>query len=365
VKNIEKILVRSTNWIGDAIMATPAIRRLRELFPLAHITVAARPWVLPIFSENPYIDSLMPVPKCQGVSQLFSIWNFSRKLNKAHFDLGLLLPNSFASALSVHMAGITYRTGYATDMRSVLLTMPVPVPAWKGSRHEVFYYLNLIDRLANSSSPHGQETAWQQYQGTGQPELTLKVNTEARRWAGEFLRDRGVSEDHIVIGLNPGAAFGPAKCWPVENFRTLTRMLLNEPGLSQRHVRIVVLGTKKEKKVGNAICATFGQRAINAAGQTDLSQAIALIDHMDLLVTNDSGLMHVGAALDRPLVALFGSTNPVTTGPWSSRSMVVQNPMECAPCLRRKCPSDFRCMKGLEPGQVFETCMEQLKAHVL
>ncbi len=347
-------------------MATPAIARLRELFPLAQITVAARPWVLPIFSENPCVDALMPVPKGQGLSKLFSLWNFSRRMRKAHFDLGLLLPNSFASALSVCMAGIAHRAGYATDMRSVLLNMPVPVPTWKGSRHEVFYYLNLIDRMANGSFPHEHEQGkeWLEDQDTVRPVLTLKVSTQDRRWADEFLQGHGISEDHIVIGLNPGAAFGPAKCWPVENFRALTRMLIDDPGLSRRHVRIVVLGTEKEKETGNEICATFGQKAINAAGRTDLSQAIALINHMDLLVTNDSGLMHVGAALDRPLVALFGSTNPVTTGPWSSRSMVVQNPMECAPCLRRQCPSDFMCMRGLEPERVFEACMKQLKAYV-
>ncbi len=346
-------------------MATPAITRLRELFPLAHITVAARPWVLPIFSENPYVDSLIPVPKGQGLSKLFSLWNLSRRMRKEHFDLGLLLPNSFASALPVYMAGIDRRAGYATDLRSVLLNMPVPVPAWKGSRHEVFYYLNLIHMMAEGSLPHEQGKERPEEYDTARPVLTLKVNAGAQHWAEGFLQGHGISEDHTVIGLNPGAAFGPAKCWPVENFRELTRMLLDEPGLSHRHVRIVVLGTEKEKKIGNDICASFGQRAINAAGCTDLQQAIALIDRMDLLVTNDSGLMHVGAALDRPLVALFGSTNPVTTGPWSSRSMVVQNPMECAPCLRRKCPSDFRCMKGLEAEQVFEACMEQLKAHVL
>ena len=344
----KKILVRATNWIGDAIMLTPAVTMLREHLPDAHITVCARSWVLPVFSENPYIDAILPAESAGGPAGIRGIAETVGMLRRENFDLSVIFPNSFSSALTAWLSGIPERTGYAADMRGIFLTRPLPVPAWKGTRHEVFYYCNIISSFF----------------GTGEiekPELLLRINPAAEKWTEEFCHEHHIRPGDILIGFNPGAAFGPAKCWPVESFQKLGKMFFSADLPSTRKVWVVVLGTEKERDTGEKICSVLGENAINLCGRTDLSQVMAVIDRLDLLVTNDSGLMHVGAALSTPLVALFGSTNPQTTGPWSSRSRIVQNRVECAPCLKRSCPSDFRCMKGITPEMVFEAGMEQLE----
>ncbi len=347
-----KILVRSTNWIGDAIMLTPAITALREHFPHAHIAVSARPWVLPVFSENPHIDQLIPAERAGGISDISEILKFSRKIKREGFDTGIVFPNSFSAAFTAWLSKIPQRIGYATDMRRLFLSKSFPVPDWKNERHEVFYYRNLVEQFSGNTCNEA-------------PRLVLHVSRAADRWMKELCNDRGIRRHDIVIGFNPGAAFGPAKCWPAEHFATLGKMLMSAPELGAWKVWIVVLGTEKEEKTGESICSGIGKNALNLCGRTDLSQVMAAIERLDLLVTNDSGLMHVGAALDRPLVALFGSTNPVTTGPWSNKSRIVQNRVACAPCLRRTCPSNFECMQGITPEQVFEACTEQLEEYAL
>ncbi len=356
MKNIRKIVVRSTNWIGDAVMTTPALTLLRKRFPDARITVAARPWVLPVFSANPCVNRTIAVTGGNGITRLSSVWHDAAALRHENFDLALLFPNSFDAAFTSWLAGIPLIAGYATDMRSILLTDSVPVPHWKRNSHEIFYYLNLVESL------EGRQTDGIEQR---KPSLMLRIPRDAADWAHEFMARKGILEHDLVIGFNPGAAFGPAKCWPVENFRDLGRMLLADRILSQRKIWILVLGTEKEQKTADTICASLGETALNLAGCTDLPQVMGVIERLDLLVTNDSGLMHVGAALDRPLVALFGSTNPLTTGPWSNKSRIVQNALECSPCLKRQCPANFTCMKDLQPVKVFDACMERLRKYAL
>jgi len=354
MRKIQKIFVRSTNWIGDAIMTTPAVSRLRQLYPGAHITVGARPWVMPVFQENPAVDAVALIPAEKGLQGIVSRFANSRMLSAEGHDLAVLFPNSFDAALTARLAGIPERAGYATDMRAMLLTLPVPVPEWKCQRHEVYYYLNLVDSTGTCRE-----------QKVSEPDLFLRVPGEAASWADELFVREGMAEADVVIGFNPGAAFGPAKCWPVENFSRLGSMLLSDPLLAGRKVWILVLGTRREKETGAEICRPLGHAALNLAGRTDLPQVMAVIERLDLLVTNDSGLMHVGAALDRPLVALFGSTNPVTTGPWSRKSRIATVNMECAPCLKRECPSDFKCMKELYPEIVISACRKQIERYVI
>ena len=361
MKKIRNILIRSTNWIGDAIMTTPAITMLGERFSDASITVAARPWVLPVFSENPFVQKTIAMETDTGARGLMARFRTALELRRHGFDMALLFPNSFDAAFTAWLAGIPFRAGYATDMRSMILSRAVPVPQWKNRRHEVFYYINLVDQLDLA----GREAWTGDHATPGEPPLILRVAHDASRQARGLLVQGGVGENDLVIGFNPGAAFGPAKCWPVEKFTELGRMLVEHISSRGRKVWIVVLGTDREKIIGDKICAPLGNTALNLAGRTDLPQVMALIEQMDLLVTNDSGLMHVGAALGRPLVALFGSTNPVTTGPWSNKSVIVSNEMECAPCLKRECPSDFMCMKGLEATQVLDACMGQIGKFVL
>ena len=356
MNDIKKILVRSTNWIGDAIMTTPAVARLATLFPNASITVAARPWVMPVFENNPSVSALIPLEA--GRSPM-KIMKNARTIEKGAFDMAVIFPNSFDAALNAWLARIPVRAGYATDMRRLLLNRAVGVPGWKGFRHEIFYYLNLVEQATNSPGP-GAPCDERDTKGF-LPPLVLEPGGRELGRCKERLAAWGISPGNLLVGFNPGAAFGPAKCWPEENFEKLGKMLLEARAAAPGKTRILVLGTERERETARRICGALGENALSLAGATTLSEAIALISMLDLLVTNDSGLMHVGAALDRPLVALFGSTNPVTTGPWSSRSMVVRNPVPCAPCLRRRCPSDFECMKGLAPETVLAACMKQLE----
>ena len=339
-------------------MTTPALARLRKLFPDARIIVAAREWVLPVFSDNPCVDGLLPLKQEKGINSLSARWNIAGKLRQEKFDMALLFPNSFDAAFTAWLAGIPVRVGYAVDMRRMLLNPAVNVPEWKKERHEIFYYLNLVDKYAMRNHPEIKAGA-----ESREPELMLRVSRRAADWTDKLFARAGISGNDIIIGFNPGAAFGPAKCWPVENFIKLGHMLTGSDELNSAKIRILVLGTEKEKETGDQIVASMGDAALNLAGSTDLSSVMAIIEKLDLLVTNDSGLMHAGAALDRPLVALFGSTNPVTTGPWSRKSRIVRNDLDCSPCLMRKCPSDFMCMKGLLPRQVYNACVEQIRRY--
>jgi heptosyltransferase-2 len=347
-----RILVRSTNWIGDAVMTTPALAALRSLYPKAHISVLARPWVAPIFNEHPAVDEVILFGSPGANNTLIEKIFLSRSLKTRLFDLALLFPNSFDSALIAYLARIPRRVGYRTDGRRLLLTLPLSVPQDCGTRHEVFYYLGLTHSLQRRYSPDSAGAI-----PAGPPRLHINVPAEGRAAAREFSARFDPSGDAVLIGFNPGAAYGPAKCWPVERFVSLGRALVDRfPGC-----HILVFGTAKEETVVRSISARLGKRAHNLAGRTTLAQVMGIIGILDLLVTNDSGLMHVGAALGIPLVAVFGSTNPVTTGPWSGKSVVVRHELSCSPCLKRTCPSDFGCMKGIVVDEVLDACVVQLE----
>lgn len=332
-------------------MTTPAVAALRSLLPTAHISVLVRPWVAPVFSEHPAVDEVILFGYSGANNTLTEKIFLSRSLKAKQFDLAVLFPNSFESALIAYLARIPRRVGYRTDGRHLFLTLPVDVPEDRRTRHEVFYYLGLIHSL--------QRRFFQDSVGampTGPPRLHVNVPAEGRAAAREFRSRVDPLENALLIGFNPGAAYGPAKCWPVEQFASLGRMLVER--FPSCH--ILVFGTAKEEAVASSICASLGERGHNLAGRTTLAQVMGIIGILDLLVTNDSGLMHVGAGLDIPLVAVFGSTNPVTTGPWSGKSLIVRHELSCSPCLKRTCPSDFGCMKGIGVDEVLDACVVQL-----
>jgi heptosyltransferase-2 len=333
-------------------MTTPAVAALRSLYPTAHISVLARPWVAPVFNEHPAVDEVILFGSSDGNNTLVEKISLSRSLKARQFDLAVLFPNSFDSALIAYLARIPRRVGYRTDGRRLLLTLPVDVPEDRRTRHEVFYYLGLTHSLQRRYSPESAGRI-----PAGPPKLHVNVPAEGRAAAREFKARLDPSGDAVLIGFNPGAAYGPAKCWPVERFVSLGRRLVERfPGC-----HILVFGTAKEESVAMSISAPLGERGHNLAGKTTLAQVMGIIGILDLLVTNDSGLMHVGAGLGIPLVAIFGSTNPVTTGPWSGKSVVVRHELSCSPCLKRTCPSDFGCMKGIGADEVFDACVVQLE----
>jgi heptosyltransferase-2 len=343
-KNIKNILIRSTNWVGDAIMTTPAIQAIRQNFPNAKITILAKPWVKDIFAANHCIDHIIVYDSMHRHKGLRGQVRMAKELAEQGLDLAILLQNAFEAAWLAYLARIPRRAGYNTDARSLLLTHSVPLKKETKKIHQVYYYLRMLEGL-------GLETE-------GELKLFLSPPPDAATWAQKALFEAGVREGDDLIGINPGAAYGPAKRWLPERFVELAGMLTR-----QADAKVVVFGTNADRKVGEGALATAPERVINMAGKTTLGQAMALMARCRVFITNDSGLMHVAAALHVPLVAIFGSTNPVTTGPFSDRVVIVRKDIDCSPCLKAVCPVDFRCMKEIMPEEIFAATLRMLEEY--
>lgn len=343
-----KILVQSTNWIGDAVMTTPAVNALARLYPEAEISVLARRGPASIFAGDPRVKEVITADVGDDIGPLLRPFYIARLIKARAFDISVIFPNSFESALISFLAHIPRRIGYATDARGFFLTDSVPVPSDKRERHEIYYYLGLVEYMMKKKGLSAGVASLA-------PELVLNVPEDGNDGARRIISSLGI-EGARLIGFNPGAAYGPAKCWPRERFMALGRALTGK----YHDCRILIFGTEKERSMAGDIQIGIGGAAYNLAGKTSLSEAMALINRLHLLVTNDSGLMHVGAALGVPLVAIFGSTNPVTTGPLSKKATVIQKNLGCGPCLRRTCPGGFECMQGIGVEEVLSACEKWL-----
>lgn len=335
--NPQKILIRSTNWIGDAIMTTPAVRSIRENFPEAHISILALPWVADVFAASPYVDEVILYRKKDRHQGLYGLWRLSQELAARKFDLAILLQNAFEAALIAKLSGIPVRAGYKRDARGMLLTHGVRIPKKRKKIHQVYYYQGLLEDLGLTC---------------GKDELFLELSKKVNLWAKELVASFGAGP---VVGLNPGAAYGPAKRWPSERYGDLARRLHDELGAT-----VVVFGAEADAACAAAIKEVVPRGVVDMAGKTSLEEAMALIGKCHCFVTNDSGLMHVGAALKVPLVAIFGSTNAIATGPFSDNAVVVQKDLDCRPCLKTHCKSDFRCMKDITVDEVYGIVEELL-----
>jgi len=343
-KKPERLLVRSTNWIGDAVMTTPAIRTIKENYPDTEITLMALPWVSDVFAFCPHVDRIFIYDKEGRHRGLSGKLLLARDLRRQKFDAAILLQNAFEAALITTLARIPARGGYTTDGRGLLLTHGVKKQAGIDQRHQVHYYQQMLAGLGLR---------------TGPDELELFVSPQKLHGAREALADvfsgRGRAP---VIGLNPGAAYGPAKRWPAEKFAELATMLHE-----QTECLILVFGTKADNQAATMIQQTVPDRkwCLDLTGKTDLATAIAYIGCCDGFVTNDSGLMHVAAAVDTPLVALFGSTDHVATGPHGRRAVVLRKDLPCSPCKKTHCPEKhFACMEELSAREVCSSVLTLL-----
>jgi heptosyltransferase-2 len=331
-KTVEKIIVKSVNWVGDTILTTPTIRALRRHYPAARITVVARPWVTPLLRTNPDVDAVWQENERSSRRAFVGL---VRRIRAGRFDLGIAFPNSFGSALLLSAGRVRRRIGYARDGRELLLTDPVPVHRALLRDHEVRYYLNLLSVLGEVPDPP--------------PPLVLEENEEARAAVERLLEAEGLSPDTPLIGINPGAFYGTAKRWFPDRFATVARRLKE----AARGV-VVVTGTKDERPTADEVCAGIGNGAVNLAGRLSLAELVSLIKRLAIFVTNDSGAMHVAAATNARTVAVFGSTDWITTPPWSDNAILVRRDTACAPCLLRHCPIDHRCMHRVYVRDVLE-----------
>jgi len=321
-KTPRKILVKSVNWVGDTIITTPTIRALRGRFPRSKIVAVARPWVAPLLATNPDVDEVWEEPaKADGEARRRLV----RRIRAERFDLGIAFPNSFGAAYLLWAGRVARRVGYARDGRRPLLTDPVPVRRELLRGHEVHYYLNLLSVLGGvPESP---------------PPLVLEEDPQAAERVERLLGSEGIAPATPIVGVNPGAFYGTAKRWFPERFAAVARRLADALGGV-----VVTVGTENERPTAQAVCEAAGRGALNLAGRVSLIELVSLIKRMAFFVTNDSGAMHIAAALNVPTAAIFGSTDWVTTSPWSENAVVVRRDTPCAPCLLRHCPIDHRCM---------------------
>jgi heptosyltransferase-2 len=316
------IIVRMPNWIGDLVMATPVLTDLKRAFPKSSITAMCRTPICDLLKEDEAVDELFCFRKG---SDLFrrEDRNIIEKIRAGKFDLGILLTNSFSSAWWFWLGAVKRRIGYSKHFRSLLLTDSLEFQ----EEHHVDRYKRLLTPLGIEKS----NTAPRIF-------LQKKEIEEAKT----LLIQRGYRGGKL-IGINPGAAYGLAKCWPADRYKALAMRLLLETDAT-----IVFFGDESVKSISQGL----PERVIDLAGVTSLRELCCLIQLCSVLVTNDSGPMHIGAALGTPLVALFGSTDDRATGPYGQKESVINKRVSCSPCLKRVCPIDFRCMTQISVDEV-------------
>ena len=360
-----RILVRGVNWLGDAVMTTPAMMRLRERFPGARIALLTPEKLEGLWRNHPAVDGVIAFKAGD------SFLSTSRRLRAGNFDVALLFPNSPRSALEAWLARIPMRIGYARPWRTGFLTQPIPTrpgharmrkrsaaeirglaagaanrtAASDAASHQVHEYLHLAAALGANPEPVP-------------PQLFVAAG-EIEEARNKFAL-AGITNP--VFGLNPGAEFGPAKRWPVERFIAAAQEIQR-----RTHCLWLILGGKGDAGIAGRVESAFqAQGAVvkNLAGRTSLRELCALLKSCRVVLTNDSGPMHAAAALGTPVVALFGSTDPRLTGPGlpgDSRHRLLQSDAPCSPCFRRECPIDFRCMNGIGVDRVVDAVVGALK----
>ncbi|HKO05823.1 MAG TPA: lipopolysaccharide heptosyltransferase II [Candidatus Acidoferrales bacterium] len=324
-----KLLVRATNWVGDAILCIPALAALRARWPDAEIAVLARPWVADLYRDQALVDRLIPYDHRGRHRGIAGIERLAGELRALRFDSAVLFQNAFEAAWIAWRAGIPERIGYARDARGPLLTRSVPVPLpGEIPPHEANYYLELLRRA-------GWIAALPEI-----PPVRLRVAPDALDRAEKFLRDAGCPPDLPRVAFGPGAAYGTAKCWPANRYADLARRLAEAHG-----VRVLLFGAASEAAVAAEVELGAGPAVINLIGRSAIGDLPALLARCHLFVGNDSGAMHVAAAVGLPVVAVFGPTDPEGTRPLASQLSIVQRRVACSPCFLRHCPIDHRCMK--------------------
>ncbi len=345
-KSINSIVVRGTNWVGDSIMAIPALRELSRIFPEAEIVLHTRKWAEGIFRDADFLDRIVTFDP--GKWKIKDALGQSEILRDQRFDLAILLPNSFESALTARLAGIPRRIGYNKDLRGLLLTDPIAMPEWKNKRHEVYYFLNLIAEVEKRFV--GTNTVL-----SSELDSMLQISDERKAEARHILKAAGVDPIKKIIALGTGSTNSRAKRWGAGSYAKLNDMLQNELQAS-----VILVGSGGETDVAAEVRRLSTTTPIDITGKTGLAEAAAILSVVDLLVSNDMGLAHIAPAVGTKTAVIFGPTNSVTTRPFSDNAVVIRHDVECSPCMLRDCPIDHRCMTRMPVEEVFNICRELL-----
>ncbi|MFQ5882156.1 MAG: lipopolysaccharide heptosyltransferase II [Candidatus Methylomirabilales bacterium] len=338
--DIRRILIRGVNWVGDAVMTTPVIAGIRKTFPRARISLLVTPWVAGVFEGSPHIDEVLLYDREGRHRGASGFLRLVQELRAWRFDMAILLQNAFEAALLTFLAGIPHRIGYNAQGRGFLLTTAVVLDRSSKGLHHVEYYQALLKVLG-----------WPE--GGREPTLYLSGGVEER--AGELVAREGVRLDEPLIAFNPGSTYGSAKRWPADRYATLADRLVEGLG-----ARIVLTGAPGDEPVARTVrsLARHPGCIVDLTGRTDIQLLAAVLRRCAVYVTNDTGAMHIGAAVGVPLVAVFGPTDPRTTSP-AGRHLLLRHPVPCSPCLLRECPIDHRCMTGISVDEVFSSVKGQ------
>lgn len=346
VLNPEKIYVRATNWVGDGVMSLPALEALRAHYPSAEIVLVAKPWVADLYHHHPAVTRLMvydPAGEHRGPGGFMKL---VEQIRAEHFDMAILFQNAFHAAWMAWCARVPVRIGYGLEGRGSLLTDSIPVPSPALYGHQTNYYLHLLFRAGLIDRLDPVER------------IRLDLQQNEKAWAARQLKTMGLGGPRFLVGLTPGAAFGPAKRWMLERYADLADRLIGA-----LNADVLIFGSASEKLLAEEIAHMMEHTPTILAGETTLRQLMALMGQCRIIITNDSGPMHLAAALGLPLVAIFGSTDERATGPVSPLARVVKHPVECSPCGLRECPIDFRCMNAVTVDEVHRAALGLIKKY--
>lgn len=332
-----KILVRATNWVGDAVMAIPALEAIRARWPSADVAILARPSVAELYRGQEFAGRLIVYENRGRHDGLWGRERLASELRREGFDTALLLQNAFEAAWLTWRAGIPERIGYARDARSWLLTRAIAVPrAGETPAHESYYYLELLRRAG-----------WLERLPIVE-RIGLTVSDEARAAATHRLAGAGAREGRTRIAFASGAAYGSAKCWLAERYAALADRLI-----AAHDADVILFGAPAESDMAARIARAMERQALNLVGATTTAELPAMLATCQLFVGNDAGAMHVAAAVGLPVVGIFGPTDPDGTSPVTPRFTLVRHPVACSPCFLRHCPIDHRCMTRISVDEVF------------
>ena len=340
----QKVILRLPNWVGDIVMATPALIALRKGWPDSHITVMGKETSRALLEGMALWDSFIPFNRTGKDAGTGGFLKAASRVRKERFDTGIILPNSLSSALLFALGGVKERVGYNRHGRKALLTYPVPARRVKGRFIPVpmvDYYLKLLE--ARGIKPAARHTK-------------LTVTEEDAKWAGELWDTRGLSDGQPVIAVTPGAAFGPSKQWIPEYFADLSDRLRET-----LHAHVLFLpGPGEEALMAEIDRACQISPDILLPSETPLNRLKAVIDRCNLLLTNDTGPRHIAVALDTPVVVVMGPTDPRYTSANLEKTLVIRKELPCSPCMLKVCPKNHECMRGITPEEVFEVCKKPL-----
>jgi heptosyltransferase-2 len=362
-----KVMIRLPNWVGDAVMAEPALRELRRIFQTGHLTFVARDWVAGLFAGEALADSVIAVHDASGIVE--STRRFAseaRRLRQENFDCAVLLTNSFRTALTARVAGIPNVVGYATDGRRVLLNTITPFAADYRKKHQVFYYLHIASELEKKLTGESRvdlkaaeprlralpDDCERMRQRLAESAIELTKSTTP---SGPIQNPKSKIQNPQLLVLNPGATNSRAKRWLAERFAATADRLARQDGLQP-----LIVGARGDVEVANEVRRLMQTPAVNLAGQTSIAELKAVLSLASLMLSNDTGAAHVAAALGVPTVVIFGPTEDFATRPLSASAAVVRQPVDCSPCMYRDCPIDHRCMTRVEVDAVYEQAKKLL-----